>query len=87
MADHIRDRRGRFASKSKKTVPKENNLHDSVRIDHNYLVGNHVEVKSSSNLYESLKVGSRVVEFSVLVDGLKCCSSCRLGPMPLCLEV
>ncbi|KAL4236486.1 hypothetical protein ACF0H5_004872 [Mactra antiquata] len=86
MADQKRDRRGRFATTSKRTSHKECKPDYQVDQDHNYVVNEFVEVCSSGKERDRCgwKVGRRVVEFSVLVEGLKFCKMCRLGPIPLC---
>ena len=86
MAELTRDRRGRFASCKKKTTPHKSETSYDVRVDHSYVTTDFVEVESSRTVDDSWKEGRRVVEFAVLVEGLKFCKLCRLGPIPLSME-
>lgn len=82
-ADQFRDRRGRFASRKKITTNPEKH---QAEIDHSYVQNVWTEEECCQTVDESWMAGRRVVEFAVLVEGLKYCKSCRLGPIPLTSE-
>lgn len=89
-----RDERGRFASKQKK---RKRIFDRNVRIDHNYTGTNYCDgygcEKNCSSYYhaeipkgasrDSWRHGRRVIEFGHLLNSLKYCSECKLGPIPL----
>ena len=90
-----RDQRGRFHKSSvKRLKPKDSRL----VIDHNYsntsLCNGQAECASVNcdNFHVKLpagvkqngwREGRRLIELGVLLDNLKYCSSCKLGPVPL----
>jgi len=85
-----RDERGRFA---KKTKSKRRAVQSKVIVDHNYISGHYCsgpececQPKLAKHVSKSgWKVGRRIVEFDVLLSGLKTCKFCGLGPVPLTL--
>jgi hypothetical protein len=97
MAD-VRYESGRFVKKGPKRIRYKKTY---VNVEHNYVSGHQCPGDSCTNkkcpLYNndfpSLGKnvnrdwrGRRVMELPVLLEGLKTCTSCRLGPIPLYTE-
>ncbi|XP_060584334.1 uncharacterized protein LOC132740453 [Ruditapes philippinarum] len=83
MAEQTRTRRGRFASLKKE--PAKQKAYE-LKEEHSYVATDYVEVESCKTVDGSWKEGRRVVDFAVLLEGLRFCKSCRLGPIPLTIE-
>ena len=96
-----RNKLGQFTSNSKRTHRhKTQRKNDTcIKIDHNY-VGGHmcsgISCKSPDCLtpvlaklkgvdFDGWREGRRIVEWLVLLENLKFCHSCKLGPVPLTL--
>jgi len=83
-----RDKRGRFV---KKVKSERKVVRSKVIIDHNYTSGHYCsgpececQPKLAKHVSKSdWKVGRRIVEFDVLLTGLKTCKLCGLGPVQL----
>lgn len=79
-----RNKKGRF-SKRKPIIRRKKLLIN----DHPYCVndvaGSQVE-NSGSGIDESWKLGRRLVEWEVLLENLKYCKKCKLGPVPLTIN-
>lgn len=93
-----RNKKGRFL-KSKPTSVKGVDRTESICVDHNYVGGAHfctcfdgcdvccpgisTLLRAKKISTESWSFGRRVVELSVLVNGLASCIKCNLGPLLL----
>lgn len=86
----VRDKTGRYKKiVNSRRIKKQSNVIE----DHNY-VGAHLcngqdcecQPKLPKNVSRmGWKTGRRIVEFDVLLSGLKSCKFCSLGPVPLTL--
>ena len=84
----IRNKRGQF-SKLKRANKRPNR---NILTEHNYVVGKPskdipgipAEISNISKFFNnSWREGRRVIELGVLLDNLKTCQECGLGPVPL----
>ncbi|XP_060565928.1 LOW QUALITY PROTEIN: uncharacterized protein LOC132724962 [Ruditapes philippinarum] len=94
MAAPVRDKYGRFF-KLKRGVCEKLRTNRNIIEDHNYVVGNPntsgdinipgipEQRKTNKFFNNKWREGRRVVEFGVLLDNLKVCKECGLGPVPL----
>lgn len=80
-----RDKKGRF---SKSTPPSRVVKRSS--LFHTYCKANvnsdNINSEQGEKEIESWKVGRRIVEWDVLLNNLKFCKQCGLGPVPLTYE-
>lgn len=89
MASRVRDYRGRFSKNAKKANKKKVRKElKNVVSDHSYSSDGSLNVRTEQSFpgQSSWKIGRRLVEFSVLLNNLKFCESCRLGPVPLTMN-
>ena len=85
MAAPIRDDRGRFSKSYKQ--PKRSKK-SNLSLDHNYSLGQTVcdignNLRTDKHFNEKWKEGRRCVEFGVLLENLRFCKACGLGPVAL----
>lgn len=87
MAESVakRDRRGRFLKKKINKKPRKS--YPSVEHNYSFAEGSTSQADCEEELngvdLEGWKVGRRIVEFDVLLEGLRYCQKCQLGPVPL----
>ena len=91
-----RDKRGRFWKEKKRKQAGSASYLKNLTVEHNYSGSNYCIgpdcAKESCWCYadipatakrDSWRQGRRFVEFGVLLDNLRSCSFCQLGPIPL----
>ena len=93
--DQPKNKLGRLLTNKHRRRNKHSN--DTIQINHNYDASGHMCDGASCNLPSCLqrekllrgvdrtgwRNGRRIIEWGVLLDSLKHCHSCKLGPIPL----
>jgi len=91
MADNrhkLRCAGGKFQKLNNSNGRKRRKCNSNIVIEHNYATCNNSSEESAPKLGKSVskdgwREGRRIAEFGVLLEQLKYCQYCRLGPVPL----